>query len=350
MTTALNLAVLIPAGAQYASSSTTASGSINVLQGAGGSIPYQSAVNQTAFLPIGGNGTILQSNGLAPVWTNYTGTSQIIGGGIAQIVYQTAPNTTGFIQTPTTASTVLTWTGSGFSWGQPGTANAIAGGNSNQIHYQVASGNTGFIVAPTTASTYLIWNGTGFVWTQLPQTTAANIAGGGANTIPVQILNSSTGFIPAPSTASTYLFWSGSALTYTNVTYIPSLGVGIGASGVAGEFRATGQISGFYTSDIQYKESVESIPNALDTVKYIGGKLFDWKDSYIEEHGGEDGYFIQKHDFGLIAQDVQRVFPRAVRTKADGTLALDYTKLCALAFEAIKELSDKFDAYVQGQK
>jgi hypothetical protein len=70
----------------------------------------------------------------------------------------------------------------------------------------------------------------------------------------------------------------------------------------------------------------------------IGGKTFDWKDSYIETKGGVDDYFVRKQDFGVIAQDVLEAFPLAVRTKADGTLAVDYEKMIAIAFAAIKEL------------
>ena len=81
----------------------------------------------------------------------------------------------------------------------------------------------------------------------------------------------------------------------------------------------------------------------MDIVDAIGGKTFDWTEEYIQRHGGLDGYFVQKNDFGVIAQDVQKVFPVAVRTKLDGTLAVDYEKLCALAFAAIKELKAEID-------
>ena len=52
---------------------------------------------------------------------------------------------------------------------------------------------------------------------------------------------------------------------------------------------------------------------------------------------------MQKSDFGVIAQDVQEVFPQAVRTRDDGTLAVDYAKLSALAFAAIAELKAEID-------
>ncbi len=116
-----------------------------------------------------------------------------------------------------------------------------------------------------------------------------------------------------------------------------SLGVGTAGSGTAGEIRATNNVTAYYSSDIKFKENVRSIPNAAATAKAIGGKLFDWKDSYIEEHGGEDGYFIQKADFGIIAQDAQKHFPICVRTRPDGSLAVDYEKLSALALAAIAE-------------
>ena len=122
-----------------------------------------------------------------------------------------------------------------------------------------------------------------------------------------------------------------------------SLGVGTAPSGATGEVRATGSITSFYSSDIKFKENVIDIPNALETVLLIGGKLFDWTDDYINSHGGEDGYFVQKQDFGVIAQDVKKAFPRAVRTREDGTLAVDYEKLSALAFAAIIELNRKFE-------
>jgi hypothetical protein len=52
---------------------------------------------------------------------------------------------------------------------------------------------------------------------------------------------------------------------------------------------------------------------------------------------------VSKSDFGVIAQDVQTVFPQAVRTRDDGSLAVDYEKLSALAFAAIVELKSRVE-------
>jgi hypothetical protein len=120
-----------------------------------------------------------------------------------------------------------------------------------------------------------------------------------------------------------------------------SLGVGTAGSGTAGEIRATNNVTAYYSSDIKFKENVRNIPNAAATAAAIGGKLFDWNAEYIEEHGGEDGYFIVKSDFGVIAQDVLAKFPVAVRTRPDGSLAVDYEKLSALALAAVAEQEDR---------
>lgn len=129
----------------------------------------------------------------------------------------------------------------------------------------------------------------------------------------------------------------------TSSLQLGSVGVGTAASGTSGEIRATNNVTAFFSSDIKFKENIKDIPNALDTVVAIGGKLFSWTDAYLKEHGGQDEYFLRKDDFGVIAQDVLKVFPQAVRTRPDNSLAVDYEKLSALAFAAIVELTKRVE-------
>ena len=139
---------------------------------------------------------------------------------------------------------------------------------------------------------------------------------------------------------------TGSAATFTSTSQnsqFNSVGVGTAASGTAGEIRATNDVTAFYSSDKRFKENIQIIPDALVKVNHIGGKLFDWTDEYLESKGGADGYFVRKEDFGVIAQDVQAVFPVAVRTRDDGKLAVDYEKLSALAFAALVELTKRVE-------
>lgn len=141
----------------------------------------------------------------------------------------------------------------------------------------------------------------------------------------------------------------GQAVATSSNVQFNSLGVGTAGSATAGEIRATNNVTAYYSSDRRLKENIRDIPDALNKVSAIGGKLFDWTDDYIQAHGGEDGYFVQKSDFGVIAQDVQEHFSVAVRTKEDGTLAVDYEKMCALAFAAITELRAEIEELKRGK-
>lgn len=133
------------------------------------------------------------------------------------------------------------------------------------------------------------------------------------------------------------------ALNTSGNYQLGSLGVGTAASGVAGEIRSTGDVTAFFASDARLKENIRPIEGALGIVLAIGGKAFDWNETHLQARGGEDGLFVRKADFGVIAQDVEQAFPLAVRTRPDGFLAVDYAKLAALAFQAIAELKQEVD-------
>lgn len=121
------------------------------------------------------------------------------------------------------------------------------------------------------------------------------------------------------------------------------LGVGTSAFGSPGEIRATDNITAYYSSDINLKENIVPISNALLKIGIIRGVTFDWKTSYIDERGGEDGYFIRRNDVGVIAQEIKNVLPEAVAEREDGTLAVKYDRIIPLLIEAIKELRDKVE-------
>jgi hypothetical protein len=119
--------------------------------------------------------------------------------------------------------------------------------------------------------------------------------------------------------------------------------VGTAASTTAGEIRATNNITGYYSSDRRLKENIKPIENALEKIKKLEGVMFDWTEEYIKSHGGEDGYFVRKHDTGVIAQQVEEVLPEVVVTREDGYKAVNYEKIMGLVIQAINELQEKID-------
>ena len=180
--------------------------------------------------------------------------------------------------------------------------------------------------------------GTGLSGTSYNGSAAVTIANSG-----VTSAVAGTGITVSGATGAVTFSIGQAVATSSNVQF-NSLGVGTAGSATAGEIRATNNITAYYSSDRKLKENIQDVQGALEKVCAIGSKEFDWTDEYIAAHGGEDGYFVTKSDFGVIAQDVQAVFPQATRTREDGTLAVDYEKLSTLAFGAIKELLKRIEA------
>jgi hypothetical protein len=132
-------------------------------------------------------------------------------------------------------------------------------------------------------------------------------------------------------------------LDVSNDIQCDSLGIGTAPSGTSGEIRATNDVTAFYSSDVALKENITNIPDPIEAIKKLNGVLFDWKKSYIDERGGEDGYFVRKKDVGVIAQEVEKVLPEAVAQRSDGIKAVKYDRLTCLLIEAVKQLNEKVE-------
>jgi len=140
------------------------------------------------------------------------------------------------------------------------------------------------------------------------------------------------------------------SLGTSNDVQFDSFGVGTAASGTTGEIRATNDVTAFYSSDVVLKENIKNIPDPIESLKKLNGVLFDWKKSYIDERGGEDGYFVRKKDVGVIAQEVEKVLPEAVAQRPDGIKAVKYDRLTCLLIEAVKVLTDKVEKLTKEKK
>ena len=106
-----------------------------------------------------------------------------------------------------------------------------------------------------------------------------------------------------------------------------------GGVGINNDLHVGGDITAFASSDINLKENINVIPNALDKVNAISGNTFTWKDSDKGE------------DTGVIAQEIEALgLPGVTTIRDDGTKAVRYEKLVPVLIQAIKELSAKVDA------
>ena len=116
-----------------------------------------------------------------------------------------------------------------------------------------------------------------------------------------------------------------------------SIGVGMAASTIQGRIDAANDIVAFSTSDINFKENIIPIKNALLKLENISGNTYDWKNEFEYIHG------FKGNDVGVIAQEIQKVLPEAVRERENGYLGVNYEKIIPLLIESIKELSAKVD-------
>ena len=97
------------------------------------------------------------------------------------------------------------------------------------------------------------------------------------------------------------------------------------------------------TSDIRYKKNIETIDGALEKVKALRGVTFDWdNDAFKEDENTEKPTFTERAT-GVIAQDVEKVLPEAVRENEDGFKNVAYGNMVGLLVEAIKEQQAQID-------
>lgn len=133
--------------------------------------------------------------------------------------------------------------------------------------------------------------------------------------------------------------WSRGTGTHSNDIFYQGGNVGIGIASpatsldIAGTLQATNFL---YTSDARLKMNIQKIPNALSRALRLHGVMFDWKNKL---NGVKDGYQI-----GLIAQEVEKVFPEAVFTNPDtGMKSVEYGNLVAPIIEALKAQQREID-------
>jgi hypothetical protein len=103
---------------------------------------------------------------------------------------------------------------------------------------------------------------------------------------------------------------------------------------VNGSIAAVGALQAH--SDKRLKKNIVNVDHSLDKLITLNGVLFDWrKDEFPGIH------FEDRRQMGVIAQDVEKVFPEAVSKNREGLRSVAYTMLIAPIIEAFKELNNK---------
>lgn len=117
-----------------------------------------------------------------------------------------------------------------------------------------------------------------------------------------------------------------------------------GNGGLAGKFDGNVDITGVLScgsgcnSDRRLKQNIQPLTGALDKLLELRGVTFEWKNP--EEHENHRG--VQT---GVIAQEVEKVFPQWVRQTDKGVLNVDpdARTMVGLTVEAFRELKAEND-------
>lgn len=93
------------------------------------------------------------------------------------------------------------------------------------------------------------------------------------------------------------------------------------------------------TSDVRLKTNIKPLPeNILEKVKQLRGVYFNWK---VEADMGKNT------QIGVIAQEVENIFPELVSVGADGYKTFAYDRLGVILIEAVKEQQVEIDSLKQ---
>lgn len=118
--------------------------------------------------------------------------------------------------------------------------------------------------------------------------------------------------------------------------------VGIGTTSptqkltVSGNICATGTIGA--CSDVRFKRDIVPLSSSLKSVLSLQGVHYRWK---TEEF--PDRNFSKDRQIGLIAQEVEKIYPEVVQTGTDGYKSIDYARLTPALIEAVKEQQKQID-------
>lgn len=103
---------------------------------------------------------------------------------------------------------------------------------------------------------------------------------------------------------------------------------------ITGDGNATFAGTVNQASDLHLKTNITDLSDALNNTLALRGVSYTW----IDENKTQDT------QIGVIAQEVEEVYPEFVRTDDEGMKSVNYSQMVAVLIEAVKELNSKIEA------
>lgn len=117
--------------------------------------------------------------------------------------------------------------------------------------------------------------------------------------------------------------------------------VGIGTTSPSYLLHVNGTVAatGYQTiSDQRFKSNIKKLEGSLDKLSSLQGYSYSFNAEKFKDRNFPTGEHM-----GVLAQQIQKVFPASVMQDADGYLSVDYISLIPVMLEAIKELKAQLD-------
>jgi hypothetical protein len=188
---------------------------------------------------------------------------------------------------------------------------SIYTGNASVLAMRITSGGQVSIGTTTTVSTYLL-----------------NVkAQTGAQAINITGRDNADG--------AGVLQWTNQFGTYLGYIEVNSTALYV-ARGSGGVYITTNATSWTSNSDSRLKNIISPINNAVDKLSTLNPVIYSWKSDNTN-----------KENIGLIAQDVEAIFPQVIDTNKDGYLGVRYTELVPVLVKAIQELKAEIEILKQ---
>ncbi len=102
---------------------------------------------------------------------------------------------------------------------------------------------------------------------------------------------------------------------------------------------ATWSQGGYSSSDKRWKKNITPLQGSLEKISKLQGVNYYWKKKEFPKMP-----FNNKKQIGLIAQEVEKVYPELIFTTNDGYKYVDYGKLAPILIEGMKEIYHKLTA------
>jgi hypothetical protein len=93
------------------------------------------------------------------------------------------------------------------------------------------------------------------------------------------------------------------------------------------------------SSDLRFKQNVQTYENALQKICKLRGVRFDWRQKEFPGRG-----FTSDHQIGLIAQEVEKEIPEVVKTDGSGYKSVEYANIVSVLVQAVKEQQAVIDS------